>query len=186
MNWLIGFLVLALGIFLSFPLQELIPPIAVFHGARVMVAPVLFAYGALAFPYPLMLTLAVFTGLLSDLAYLHVVGGVVEIGLGWSIVYYVLFGSLAHGFQPAFQKGHWWIHMPMSFLGTSLYLALQFVMITFRREGIYFGEVTAWRILAPGVMALLLSPLVPLIGWLAAPWMAGSPGMMPKRRYSGR
>jgi hypothetical protein len=158
---------LAAAIFFAFPVQEMLPPVLHFYGARILLVPALFTYGALAFPMPAMLGLAVLTGLLSDLAYLHVAAGRVEIGLGWSIVYFVIAGLLAGGFRPMFLRGHWWIHIPVAVLATSLFLALQFLMITLRREGFVFNEVAAWRIVGSGLMAGLVSPLIHGVVWLA-------------------
>jgi len=163
MRSILGGIALALAIFLALPLQEFIPPLHALYGARVLLVPMLFCYGALALPGWGMLLLAMFTGFVTDLAYLHVVGGQVEIALGWSMVYFVTFGALAHGFQPAFQRGHWWIHILLSAAGTSMFLALQYVMISFRREGLVFNEIVVWRILGPGLVAAVFAPLVHLI-----------------------
>lgn len=175
MKGFIGFCALLLAIFLSFPLQEILPPVAGFYGARILFVPMLFCYGALAFPFPAMLLLAIYAGLLTDLAYLHVVSGQVEIAAGWSIVYFVILGMFVHGFQPAYQRGHWWIHVVLSILATSLLLALQFVMISFRREGLAFGEVTAWRIMGSGLIAGICAPLLLLIAGQASAFFPEAP-----------
>ncbi len=163
MKTLVGLVVLFLAIFLSFPIQEMIPPIAVLHGARLLLVPALFCYGAVALPTPAMLGLAVFTGLLTDLAYLHVVSGQVEIAVGWSIVFFVILGLVANGLQPAFKRGHWWIPIPVTLVGTSLFLLMQFGMISLRREGFFFNEVVMWRVLGAGflsaIVALVLHPI---------------------------
>ncbi len=157
---------LVLSIFAALILQMFLPPMAFAHGARVLIVPVLFCYGALALPFWLTVPAAVVTGFFTDLMYLHIIsepiGGPlqVEIALGWSIVYFVFFGLLAHGFQPAFLRGHWWIHVLLSAAGTSLFLALQYAMICFRRQEFLFNEIAAWRILAPGLAAAVLSPAV--------------------------
>jgi hypothetical protein len=112
--------------------------------------------------------------LLRDLASLNVVDGHVEIALGWSIVVFVFFGLFAHGLQPAFLGGRWWLHIPLSALCTIVYLALQFVMICFRRQGIFFNETVAWLILSPGLIAAALAPLVHLTVIKTAPSVGGS------------
>lgn len=155
-----GLAALFLLIFLSFAVQEFLPPLAFLHDARVLLVPLLFCYGAIAFPGWAMILLALFTGLCTDLMNLQVEGARVEIALGWSIVYFVLFGALAHGFQPAFLRGQWWIYVVLSALGTSTLLAAQYAMICFRREGFVFNEIVAWRILGPGLIAAALSPLL--------------------------
>jgi len=159
------FILLAVGIFLSFALQELIPPIHGFLGARVLIFPALLCLGALALPFPAALALGAFTGFAADLAYLHIVDGSVEIGLGWSIVFFVIFTIFAHGFEPSYRRGHWWLLIPLSGLCIAVYLTLQFVMISFRREGFFFSEVVVWRIIGSGLITALLSSLVAIFGW---------------------
>ena len=180
MSGLALFLALAAGIFLSFPLQEWIAPLRVFHDARLLVFPALFCYGALALPFPAMLALAVLTGLLNDLYCLSISSGQVEIALGWSIAYFVLFGCFVHGFQPAFLRGHWWLAIPLSFACASLMLAFQFVMLSFRREGFFFNEAAAWRIFGSGLMAGLMAPFI----HLAAMGMGALSGGDSARRVS--
>jgi len=158
---------LALAIFLALVIQERIPPVDALYGARILLVPAIFCYGALALPGWAMLLLAAFTGLILDLMYLLIIHGQVEIGLGWSIVYFVLFGLFAHGFQPAFRRGKWWLHMLLSAVGTSLYLALQYAMICFRREGLVWNEIVLWRIVGPGLFASLVAMLVYLAAWQA-------------------
>jgi hypothetical protein len=181
MKLAIGWLSLALAIFLALIIQELIPPLRFFHGARVLMAPMLFCYGALVMPFWAMLLMAIYTGFLIDLAYLNVTDGRVEIALGWSIVVFVFFGLFAHGLQPAFAAGRWWLHVLLSATCTSVFLALQFMMICFRREGIFFNETVAWRIVAPGLFAAVLAPLVHLSVVKLAPYIRGPTRLQPYR-----
>ena len=111
MKLAIGWVSAALAVFFALIIQEFIPPVHALHGARVILVPVLFCYAALALPAWAMLLFAVYTGSLTDLMSLQIVDGRVEIALGWSIVFFVVFGLLAHGFQPAFLRGHWWLHL---------------------------------------------------------------------------
>jgi hypothetical protein len=169
----VGWLSLALAIFLALIVEEFLPPVPFFHGARVFLVPMLFCYGALAMPFWATLLMAMYTGFLTDLAYLNVTNGRVEIALGWSIVVFVFFGLFAHGLQPAFAGGCWWWHVLLSAICTSVFLALQFLMICFRRQGIYFNETVAWLILAPGLFAAVLAPLVHLAVVRLGPYVQG-------------
>jgi len=181
MKLTVGWLSLALAIFLALIIQEFIPAVRFFHGARVFLAPMLFCYGALAMPFWAMLLMAIYTGFLIDLAYLNVPDGHVEIALGWSIVVFVFFGLFAHGLQPAFAGGRWWLHILLSAMCTSVFLALQFVMICFRRQGIFFNETVAWRIAAPGLFAAVLAPLVHLTVVKLRPYVRGPRRLQPYR-----
>lgn len=162
MKTVIGLGVFFLAIFIALLVQTMIPPIGLLHGARLLFVPALFCYAALVLSYPAMLAAACFTGFLCDLMYLHVVSGQVEIAAGWSIVYFVILGSIAHGFHPEMARGRWWPVIPLSIVGTSFYLLLQFVMISVRREGFFFNMDVAWRIIAPGVFAGLYAPIIHL------------------------
>ena len=84
-------IVLVAAVYTALIAQEFIPPLSFLGGAHLLLVPVLFCYGALWLSFPTMLAFALFTGLLSDLAFLHVVGDHVEIGLGWSVLFYVQF-----------------------------------------------------------------------------------------------
>lgn len=181
MRTLAGSLLLTIAIFLAFRVQEYLPPLEIFRGARILLVPMLFCYGALALPFWVVVLLAVYTGFLTDLTYLHVVDGRVEIALGWSMMYFIFLGMFVHGFEPAFRRGAWWLHPPLSVIGTSLFLALQFAMISFRRSGFEYHEVVLWRTLAPGVMAGLLAPLVHLIAWQGGQFLPAESSR--RRRY---
>lgn len=154
---------LFVAIFAALVLQELIPPVRMFLGARVLLVPLIFCYGGLTLPFSAMLGLALFSGLLSDLANLQVLGDAVEIPVGWSILVYVAIGSICQGLRPLVLRGHWEIHAGMSGLSTSVILMLQFFAISLRRfdgGGFVYNEVVFWWILGPGVVALLLAPVL--------------------------
>jgi uncharacterized BrkB/YihY/UPF0761 family membrane protein len=68
-------------------------------------------------------------------------------------------GCVANGFQPAMKEGNVLPFVLMSALGTSLYLFIQFAVITWQRGDFIWENAIAWRILAPGVMAALIAPL---------------------------
>ena len=160
MKAVVGALAACVGVFAAFLLQQALPEIHVLHGARFVFVPMIFCYAAMALPFPAMLFAAFFTGLFSDLMYLNVVGGRVEIALGCSIVFFVIYGSIANGLRPSYLRGHWWPLIPLSVLCTWSFLIMQFTMISLRREGFVFDEAILWRAFAPGLLAGLLSPLL--------------------------
>lgn len=160
MRTAIGLFALFIGLFAAVLLQEAIPPVNALHGARFILVPLVFCYAAAVLPFPAMLAGAVWAGLLSDLSTLSVVGGRVEIALGWSIVYFVIAGCVAQGLQPSVDRGRWWVVIPLCLVATSLLVILQYAMISLRREGFVWDEDIIWRALAPGFLAGLLVPVL--------------------------
>ena len=83
---MIFFLVL-LGLVLVAQIAELlIPALPWFYNAHIYIVPVIVFYGAMALPFPLMLALAFFAGVLLDALTVQVIGGKVEISAGSSIL----------------------------------------------------------------------------------------------------
>jgi hypothetical protein len=156
---LIDLAALFVGVILAFIVQDALPPMEDFHFAHVLLVPMVFCLAAMHLPFVAMLGAAFYTGFLSDLMYLHVVGGKVEIPLGSSIVYFVIFGSIASGFQPAMKSRNVLPFVLLSGIGTSGYLLLQFLVITLQRGGFLWESAVSWRIIAPGLMAALIAPL---------------------------
>ena len=87
------FFLLLLSLVLVAQIAELlIPALPWLHNAHVYIVPVIVFYGAMALPFPLMLALAFFAGVLLDALTVQVIGGKVEISAGSSIL---LYGVLA-------------------------------------------------------------------------------------------
>ena len=158
-----GLLATFLGVFVALLIQQALPSIGSLGGARWVLVPTIFCLAAMSLPFPAMLAAALVTGFFCDLAYLHVVGGRVEIALGCSIIYFVILGCLSNGFRPSLQNGRWWPLIPMAAVGTSGFLLMQFAMISLRRESLELEPAVAWRVLAPGALAAGLAPLLYLV-----------------------
>ncbi len=180
MRTAIGMLATCLGVFIAFLLQQGLPAVHVLHGARIVLVPMIFCYAAMVLPFPAMLGLAFFTGFVSDLFYLHIMEGRVEIAIGCSIVFFVITGSISNGFRPSYLKGHWWPVIPVAILTTSAYLLMQFVMISVRREGFVFEMAVLWRVLAPGLLVGLFVPLVHAVVQPFASLIPQSPWRQPE------
>lgn len=163
MKALIDLTALLAGVLIAFVVQHALPPMTDLHGARVMLVPLVFCYGAVVLPFPAMLAAAFCTGLFSDLFYLHIAGGGVEIPMGVSIIYYVILGCIGSGFRSGSDGAKVWMFALLSGAGTSAFLLVQFLMITWHRGGWVWAEAAAWRIVAPGVMASLIAPLFHLV-----------------------
>jgi hypothetical protein len=151
-------LILAGLVYLALIAQEFIPAVPFLGGSHALIVPLLFVYGALWLPFPGTLVLALYSGLLSDLTFLHTSGDQVEIGLGWSMLFYVLLGAALRLLQPLLPGGRWEIHCLASGLSTLLLLLVQYLMVCLRRESFLVDAPILWQIFGPGVAALVLAP----------------------------
>ncbi len=174
--------------FFAVVFQHAIPPLAILHGARPLLYPVLLAYGALALPQNGILALAFFTGLLWDALTLQFLpeiafsgggaaaralatatattgdaGAAVENPLGWSIVLYASLGMVMHGLRPLFLRGRWEVHVLASGVCAVIIPLAEYLLLTFRRGGLVFPSALWPRLLLPGLTAMLMAPVVYLL-----------------------
>jgi len=145
-----------------------IPPLDWMYHAHIYITPVLVFYGAMALPFPLMLGLALFAGVLLDALTVQVIGSKVEISLGWSILLYAVLAGIMHGLRPLFVRGRWEVHCLLTGICTSAIILAQYLMITFRRGTFMFTKEVWWQIGGPGLMAMLMAPVIFwILNWIA-------------------
>src|SRR5881394_1685289 len=137
-----------------------IPALPWLYNAHVYIVPVIVFYGAMALPFPLMLALALYAGLLLDALTVHVIGGKVEISTGSSILLYGMLAGIMHGLRPLFVRGRWEVHCILSGVCTSSIILAQYLMITFRRGSLVFNREIWWQICGPGIAAMLVAPIL--------------------------
>ncbi len=140
-----------------------IPPLDWMYHAHIYIAP-----GAMALPFPLMLAMAFFAGVLLDALTVQVIGTKVEISLGWSILLYGVLAGIMHGLRPLFIRGRWEVHCVLTGLCTSAIILAQYLMITFRRGSFFFNREVWWQIGVPGLVAMLMAPVIFwMLNWVA-------------------
>jgi hypothetical protein len=145
-----------------------IPPLDWMYHAHIYIAPVLVFYGAMALPFPLMLAMALFAGVLLDSLTVQVIGSRVEISLGWSILLYAVLAGIMHGLRPLFIRGRWEVHCVLTGICTSAIILAQYLMITFRRGTFLFTREVWWQIGGPGLIAMLMAPVIFwMLNWVA-------------------
>jgi hypothetical protein len=137
-----------------------IPALPWLSNAHIYIVPVIVFYGAMALPFPLMLALALYAGLLLDVLTVQVIGGKVEISMGSSILLYGVLAGFMHGLRPLFVRGRWEVHCILSGICTSLIVLAQYLMISFRRGSLVFTPEVWWRIAAPGLIAMTIAPIL--------------------------
>ncbi len=155
------FFFLLLFLVLAAQIAELfIPVLPWLYNAHVYIVPVIVFYGAMALPFPLMLALALYAGVLLDALTVQVIGGKVEISAGSSILLYGVLAGIMHGLRPLFARGHWEVHAILSGVFTALIVLAQYLMITFRRGSLVFTREIWWQICGPGIAAMLVAPIL--------------------------
>jgi hypothetical protein len=137
-----------------------IPALPWLYNAHIYIVPAIVFYGAMALPFPLMLALALYAGLLLDALTVQVIGGKVEISIGSSILLYGVLAGFMHGLRPLFARGRWEVHCILSGICTSLIVLAQYLMITFRRGSLVFNREICWQIGAPGLIAMAMAPIL--------------------------
>jgi len=151
-------LVLVLSAYFAVIAQDFLPSMPFFAGAHALILPIVVCYALLWMPFPGALAFALYAGLLADLASLHVDGDHVEIGLGWSMLYYVLVAAVLN--LPRWSESglRWETHCLVSGAATFFLLAGQYLMVCLRRHFV-FDLAVFGQIVGPAVAALLLAPL---------------------------
>jgi hypothetical protein len=157
---MIFFFFLLLFVLLVQIAEFFIPALPWLYNAHIYIVPVIVFYGAMALPFPLMLALALYAGILLDALTVQVIGGKVEISVGWSILLYGVLAGIMHGLKPLFMRGRWEVHCIMSGIGTSVIILAQYLMITFRRGSLIFSREVWWQIGGPGLIAMAMAPII--------------------------
>jgi len=165
---MIFFFVLVMLVLVAQVAEFYIPPLDWMYNAHIYIVPVIVFYGAMALPFSLMLGLALFAGILLDALTVQVIGSKVEISLGWSILLYAVLAGIMHGLRPLFIRGRWEVHCILSGICTSAIILAQYLMITFRRGSLFFPREVWWQIGGPGLIAMLMAPVIFwILHWLA-------------------
>jgi hypothetical protein len=157
---MIFFFILVVLVFVAQLVEMFIPPLDWMFNAHVYIVPVIVFYGAMALPFPLLLALAFFAGFLWDAMTVQVLDAHVEISFGWSILLYAVLAAIMHGLRPLFNRGRWEVHCVLSGVCTAFILLAQYLMISFRRGSLIFDREVWWQIGGPGLLAMLMAPLL--------------------------
>src|SRR5262245_23492214 len=165
---MIFFFVLLILVLVAQIAEVFIPALPWLYNAHVYIVPVIVFYGAMALPFPLMLAMALFAGVLLDALTVQVIGSKVEISLGSSILIYAVLAGIMHGLRPLFIRGRWEVHCVLCGICTSAIIFTHYLMMTFRRGTFFFTREVWWQIGGPGLMAMLMAPVIFwILNWMA-------------------
>lgn len=174
---MIFFFILLVLIFAAQITEFFLPVLPWMYNAHVYLVPLIVFYGAVVLPFPLMLALALYAGFLLDTLTVQVLGSRVEISLGWSILLYGVLAGIMHGLRPLFVRGRWEVHCVVAGICTSAIILAQYLMISFRRGSLLFTREVWWQIGGPGLMAMLIAPVMfYVLHWIARATYPNLPG----------
>ena len=156
-------------VFVALIIQQFISPIEAAYGGFVFVVAAAFFCCAISVPFPVMLGLAFFTGLMWDS--LHVViplegeisnpqAALKDVKFGYSILLFGLLGALMQGLRPLFRRGRWELPIIMTGVGTFLFLLTQYLLVNFSLGGLVFPARIWFKIVTTALFCMLISPLV--------------------------
>lgn len=151
--------VLVLSAYLAVIAQDFLPPMPFFANAHVLLLPIIVCYALLWMPFPAALAFALYAGFIGDLASLHVDGDRIEIGLGWSMLYYVLVAAVLNLPRWPFAGLRWETHCLASAGATFFLLAGQYFTVCLRRGSFVLDGSAIAQLTGPALAALLLAPL---------------------------
>ncbi len=153
----------------SFVVQQFLPALTALHHSRILLVQLVFLCAAVTVGQPTMLLLAFICGFLWDAhCTLGAHGGdqaiytqpVESLRFGYSILLFGAMGFLMQGIQPLFKQGKWYFSAMLSGISIFLYLAAEYLIITFIRGNFILAKATALQMAYTSVLTMLLSPLV--------------------------
>jgi hypothetical protein len=162
MNRLILFLILALLLPFSLALQDLLPALPP-CGERLLLFPVVFAFGVLALPLVTALWFALWAATLQGLALFQMQAGQAEIGLTLPVVFFLSWTIVLQMASEATRGMSWELHAIGGALVTVTMLSGQFLTLCIKRGGFPMDLSVFLRIAVPSVAAILLAPLLYLL-----------------------
>lgn len=172
-----------LMLFLVLCIQEFIPRLGpdASYG-MVLLFPVSFLCMAVTLPYPVMLGLAYFAGVLWDLRYTvdpgAGVAAVTPLGVtpfGISILFFGLLGSMMHGVQPLYRKRQWGFPILLTGAGIFLFRLLDYLFLNFKRGDFQFPAEVFQEICVTAAISMAFSPLIYFVlFWLSRSLGGGS------------
>jgi len=153
----------------AFVVQQFIPAFTGLYDSRILLVQLVFLCAAVTVPTPTMLLLGFLGGFLWDAqCALAPQGGDPEIynmpgdalRFGYSIVLFGAMGYLMHGVQPLFQQGKWQFSAILSGIAIFLYLAAEYLLISFIRGGFIINRATLEQMLFTSILTMLFSPII--------------------------
>lgn len=188
------YIVVGVLLALSFLAQEFVPALEFAQHARVLLPPAFFFSAALSVSFPVMLALALFSGVVWDarhLPYGHekpraaeysemgASGPAVELHaatggplpLGYSAVLFAGLGTLMQGIRPLFKRGRWELPVIMVGLATFVWLLVEYLLMSFLRGSFVFPARIWTKLITAGLLSMLAAPVLLFTLYSLARWL---------------
>ena len=174
-------------LYLTLCVQEFIPRLGeqASYGI-VLLFPVCFLCMAVTLPYPVMLGLAFFGGLLWDLR--HTVDpGLGSAGIpvpgatpfGISILFFGILGSMMHGVRPLYLRKKMFFPVVLTGVGIFLYRLMDYLFLNFRRGDFQLPPLIFKEMGTTALVSMLVSPLIYFVLY----WLSRSLNAGPRHAY---
>ena len=153
----------------AFVVQQFLPAVTGLHQSRVLLVQLVFLCAAVTVSPPTMLLLAFIGGLFWDTqSVIGPHGGDPEVytqqaeslRFGYSIILFGAMGFLMHGIQPLFKQGKWQFSALLSGIAVFLYLAAEYMLLSFVRGGMILTRATVSQMIYTSILTMLFSPLI--------------------------
>ena len=167
---MLSYIISLIGLLLlSCIVQQFLPPIAPWYGARVLVLPLVVLCGSVTVSTAGMLVLAFLGGFLWDSQ--HIIQHPTlnpavfappsdSLKFGYSIILYAFMGFLMQGIRPMFQEGKWYLSAGLTGVAIFLYLFAEHLLRCFVRGSLDFDNGIINQIGMTSLFTMLASPVV--------------------------
>lgn len=193
MNLFFNFSLLVL-LALSFAVQEFMPVIEFANQARLLLPAVFFFCASLSASFPMMLILALATGLVWDARNLpyppekitraqvsqmddlgqpdvdEARSGLGTLRVGYSVVLFAIAGALMQGIRPLFKRGRWEFPVFMVGIATFTWLLVEFLLMSFLRGSFEFHNGLSTKLITCSLLGMLVSPIILFVLHMLANW----------------
>jgi len=182
MSFVYNILVLVM-LALTFGAQEFVPAIEFAQYARVLLPPVFFFSASLSVTFPVMLMMALFTGLVWDARNLpykpehltapatrelsvpsdfteQIPGTAGDLVFGYSVILFGGLGTVMQGVRPLFRRGRWEVPVIMVGVATAAWLMLEYLLMSFLRGAFTFPSGMWIKVITEALLAMLVSPVM--------------------------
>ena len=153
----------------AFIVQQFLPALTGLYDSRLLLVQLVFLCCAVTVGHPTMLILAFIGGFFWDAqCALGPHGGdptvytqpAESLRFGYSILLFGGMGLLMQGIQPLFKQGKWQFSALLSGIAVFLYLAAEYLIISFVRGGFVLTRPTVLQMVFTSIITMLVSPVI--------------------------